>query len=382
MKISIYALILIITFSITINGDFITLGDNNPEEGLIYPGKILEGPDKNIYVYDSQDAFIKVFSPEGKLLRKLGGKGEGPGQFKRADAADFGFTPDNKSIYFTEYFQGHKWITFLGLTGKLKNTLKYNFGGFYGISRSTISGRDMIFLQKERPGRVIRKKEIYYVNYISEINIMNSLGNITSTVLSREFPQTISFIKMGGDTGIPFTPMFLWKVTKQGDVIFTDGTTDKLEVYGIDGKLKRRVVVPVGKPIPVTKEDLDHWRNKRKESYSNRDKSWYRRFGSVVEKYTTSVFKYKPVILNMSLTPAENILLRCISNMKNIFKYILVDKNGKLLIEFFSPFSEIKITENYFIVRSINDDEETIIIIINREGAEETALKRVKNLNL
>ena len=211
---------------------------------------------------------------------------------------------------------------------------------------------------------------------------MNSLGNITSTVLIREFPQTISFIKMGGDTGIPFTPMFLWKVTKQGDVIFTDGTTDKLEVYSRDGKLKRRVVVPVGKPIQVTKEDLDHWRNKKKEFYSTRDKSWYKRFGSVIDKYTNSIFKYKPSILNMSLTPEENILLTCVSDREDISKYLLVDKNGKLLIEFFSPFSEIKITENYFIVRSINDDEETRIIIINREGADETALKKVKNLNL
>lgn len=381
MKKSLYALILILTFAVTINGNFINLGDNSQDESIIYPGRILEGPDKNIYIYDSQDAFIKVFSPNGSFIRKIGGRGEGPGQFKRTDAADFGFTTDNKSIYFTEYFQGHKWITFLDLTGKLKNTLKYNFGGFFGISRSFFSGKNTIFLQKDKPGKVIKKKDIYYVNYISEIIIIDNRGDITSTVLSRESPQTISFIRMGGDTGIPFIPSFLWIKTKGGDVFFTDGTTGKLEVYGRDGKLKREIAVPVGKPIPVTEEDLDEWRTKRKEIYNNRNRSWYKRFGSVIEKYTTSIFRYKPVILNMSLTPSENILLQCISDKKNTFKYLLVDKKGKLLAAFISPFSEIVITENYFIIRSLNDDEETAVFFMDRKGMDEIDLTRIKNIN-
>ena len=75
MKKQFLILILLNTLVFTINGDSITLGDNTSENGLIYPKKIMEGPDKNIYIYDSQDAFIKVFSGEGGFLRKIGGQG-------------------------------------------------------------------------------------------------------------------------------------------------------------------------------------------------------------------------------------------------------------------------------------------------------------------
>ena len=54
------------------------------EEGeLIYPRQIAEGPDGNIYVYDQSDAFIKVYSPEGRYLRAFGGEGQGPGEIQR-----------------------------------------------------------------------------------------------------------------------------------------------------------------------------------------------------------------------------------------------------------------------------------------------------------
>ncbi|MEN8222417.1 MAG: 6-bladed beta-propeller [Acidobacteriota bacterium] len=373
--------ILIITFFVTLTGKVFILGSSSQDEQIVYPGKILEGPDNNIYIYDSQDAFIKIFSPDGKFIRKFGGKGEGPGQVKRADGLNFGFTPDGNQLYFTEYFRGHNWITFLDLSGKLRNTLKYNFGGTYGISGSFIFNKNLILLQKERPGKVTRKGDIFFVNYISEIIIIDSKGGITSTVLRRENPQTISFIRMGGDTGIPFSPEFLWEVTKGGEIVFTDGTTDKLGVYSRDGKLKKRIVVPVGKPEPVTIKDLDEWRTKRKESYKNRKKSWYKQFGSVIEKYTSSVFKYKPVIFDMSLTPVGNILLKCLTEKKDSLKYLLIDQNGKLLTELISHFSEIKITENYLIVRSENDDEEAIILLIDRSGEDKKDLEKLKNIN-
>ena len=50
------------------------------EEGvgfLVYPRQIEEGPDGNIYAFDSSDSLIKVYSPEGKYLRKIGDTGQG-----------------------------------------------------------------------------------------------------------------------------------------------------------------------------------------------------------------------------------------------------------------------------------------------------------------
>ncbi len=382
MKILTFALILIITLLTTLNGDFIISGENNPEEDLIYPKKILEGPDKNIYIYDSQDAFIKVFSPEGKFLRKIGGKGEGPGQFKRSDAADFGFTPDGRSIYFTEFFRGHKWITFLDPDGKLKKTLKYNFTGNYGVLRSFIHNEEMIFLQRERSGKEIRKGDIYYAHYISELIIMNSKGRETTIVLTRENPSTISFVRRGGDTGIPFNPLFLWGITKRGNVLFTDGTKNYLKLLNRQGKLLKNITIPVAQAQPVTKKDLDEWRTRRKEFHNNRNRSWYKEFGSVIEKYTNSIFKYKPSILGMQITPTGNILLQCRTEKEDLFDYLLTDDNGKLLVKLTSPFFKIKITKSYIIVRLFTDDEETKIFIMNRQSSEEKDLTKVESINM
>jgi len=382
MKTLTFALIFILTLLVTINGNFIISVENNPEEDLIYPGKILEGPDKNIYIYDSHDAFIKVFSPEGKFLRKLGGKGEGPGQFKRSDAANFGFTPEGKSIYFTEYFQGHKWITFLDLKGKLEKTLKYDFPGNYGILRSYIHDKDITFLQRERSGKEIRKSDIYYAHYISELIIINSKGKETTTVLTRENPGTISFIRRGGDTEIPFNPLFLWGITKTGNVLFNDGIGNHLKLFNQQGKLLENITIPVAQPQPVTKKDLDEWRTRRKELYNNRNRSWYKRFGSVIEKYTKSIFKYKPSIFSMAMTPAGNILLQCRAEKKDHFDYLLTDENGKLLVKITSFFSKIIISENYIIVRYLTGDEETQISILNRNTSEEKDLTRVGSVNM
>lgn len=62
--------------------EVIQIGAFGQEGELIFPQQIAEGPDGNIYVYDQQDAFIKVYSPSGKFIRKIGGRGQGPGEIQ------------------------------------------------------------------------------------------------------------------------------------------------------------------------------------------------------------------------------------------------------------------------------------------------------------
>jgi len=71
------ALVIILTGTRAQTQEVITLGKLGTEGELIYPRQAQEGPDGNIYVYDQSDAFIKVYSPGGSFLRKIGGKGQG-----------------------------------------------------------------------------------------------------------------------------------------------------------------------------------------------------------------------------------------------------------------------------------------------------------------
>ncbi len=369
-------LLLIITLFVPFIGKPVTIGSNSPEEQITYPGKILEGPDADIYIYDSQDAFIKVFSPEGKFLRKLGGKGEGPGQVKRADGLDFGFTPDGKQLYFTEFFRGHDWITYLNTEGKLIKTVKYRITGFYGILRAFHHRNGAIYLQKEIPGEEILKSGIYYSRYLSEIITIDLTGAIKTSVLKREYSDRISFIRGGGDMGIPFTPKFLWAVNESGNTLFTDGTDNKLKLYSNDGSLLKTITLPVPKAELVTKADLTQWRNRLKGFYANRDKSHYKRFGSVIEKYKSSIFKYKPVILGLDLTPGGNILLQCRSEKEDHFRYILTDSSGNLLMKHESSLGKIKITKSYIFFMEVNEDEDRVISFLKRSDKEKIDLER------
>ena len=379
MKRSLLLFILIITLMSSLTGKYFTLESSHPEEDLIRPGKILEGPDGNIYIYDSQDAFIKVFSPRGGFIRKMGGKGEGPGQVKRADGLDFGFTPDGKQIHFTEFFRGHRWITFLDLNGKLNRTLTYGFTGNFGILRSVIVRNNLIFIQRQKPGKEIRRNDIHYGGYVSELIVLNGNGEITATVLTRANPETMSFIRDGGDTGIPFSPRFLWAVTGQGNILFTDGTGPDLELLDREGKRLNKITVPGVKPMPVTEKDLTMWRTDRKEMFSHKNRAWYNEFGSVIEKYTKSIFKYKPVILDLSLTPGNNILLKCLTDKKDTFKYLLIDNQGHLISALNSGFSDIRLSDNYIFLRTINDEDEISILFLKRKGGEKEDLFSVKN---
>ena len=70
----------------------------------------------NIYVMDWGDVDIKVFTPEGKLTRTIGGKGQGPGEFDTP--ASFKISKDN-TIFLLSGRQFR--ISALNLTGEYKS---------------------------------------------------------------------------------------------------------------------------------------------------------------------------------------------------------------------------------------------------------------------
>jgi hypothetical protein len=61
-----------------------------------YPIQIRTDASANIYVLDMQDNSVVKLTPEGKLIRKFGRKGKGPGEFYSAFRMDV--TPDGKII--------------------------------------------------------------------------------------------------------------------------------------------------------------------------------------------------------------------------------------------------------------------------------------------
>lgn len=66
---------------------------DDPDLGFSRIGGVTVDEDGNVYVLERQDREVRVFDPAGRLLRVIGGEGEGPGEFR--DPLLLGFRGDS-----------------------------------------------------------------------------------------------------------------------------------------------------------------------------------------------------------------------------------------------------------------------------------------------
>jgi hypothetical protein len=138
------------------------------------------------------------------------------------------------------------------------------------------------------------------------------------------------------------------------------------------GKITGEIKTPVPEPQLVTDKDLEKWKQRTKNRY-RRDKSWFNEFGRVVYKYNKSVHKKKPNINGISYTPGSNLLIEGLWNHeKNSRPYWLIDMEGHTIktVEITEPIYYFTISEHFIFARSRDEDDNPLILYINRKGTE------------
>ncbi len=356
------------------------LGNEEGDGFLIYPRQIMEGPDGNIYIYDRSDAFIKVYSPDGKYLRRIGGKGQGPGEIQRAEGANFGFTHDRR-LCFTESFGGHRWITIMELSGELHKVLHPEINEIFGIANSLSLDNGGFLLEIWYMFKPEMKKDYFLYRYPQALTHINSNGEVVSEIIKTDYFKSISSGNSGADQWLPFFPAFAWIPWKGNSIVFADGLSRNLKVYDYEGKMVNEIESKLPEPEKVINKDLEDWRKMRKEVQT--DKAWYERFGKVVEKYKNSVYDKKPNLSGISLTPDGNIL---ISNPERseegIMDYWLIDDQGKILVQMNLGCDLLKISENFIFFRTTDADGNYLIHCYKRVEAEKNDLSSLKDLEI
>jgi hypothetical protein len=348
-------------------GSFV-IGKIGEEGELVYPSQAEEGPDGNIYVYDMVDAFIKVYSPDGKYLRRMGGEGQGPGEIKRAEGVRFGFTPEGK-LYFTEFINGHRWITLMELSGELYKTLKLQISEVFGVSRAYPLDDGGFLVQMAFFSEPEVKDDYFLYKTPRELVRIDSEGKIISRLKKTKHVTRISYHSDGADSPVPFEPQFLWCPLETGTVLFSEGLGPVLQVYDYQGKRVKEIAAPLPAPEKVTKKDLDQWRTRRKEQA--RDRDWYQRFGKVIERYKKSVHEFKPNLGGISLTPDGNILVAGEAEVgSEHVDYWLLDKKGKVLVQGRTNTGGLHITRNFLFYGTMAEDGSYQFYVQKREGAE------------
>jgi len=372
-----FLLLVIFTPCVIKGSDYFILGDDDNDPILIQPRYVQEGPDGNIYVYDRKDAFIKVFSKTGILMKKLAGLHEGPGFIKRADGVTFGFTQD-KNLFFTEYFTGHRWITILNLDGRLKSTITPAIKDLlYGVEQavSLPDGSflvEIVFLGKEK-----KEGKYYLITFPSHIFHLNPKGEIISRIKNSEYFSRISYLQMGADMELPFIPLIRWCPFKK-NILYTDGLSPILKIINYQGKTVGEIDTKIPIPADITSKDIAEWKEKIKNDFTEnqRDREWYNKFGKVIEEYDKPIYPKKTCISDMSVTPGNNILLRLTSKVnKTENEFRLIDEKGKCLIVLICKARKMRIDKQFIFIEKHDEDGVNQVHCFKRKGTEVQDLK-------
>ncbi len=345
---------------------------------VLWPKQIEEGPDGNLYVLDGGDSFIKVYAPDGEFLGKLGGPGEGPGEFQRTDGAFFGFTTAG-NLFFTEFFGGHRWITVMKLDGDLIRTVAPQFEASYGISNA-VALEDggflitFVFDSAAYPGN-----DLYLYNLRRALVRIDSEGSVVSQIIETEYPSMISLSPNGGTMSLPFIPKFTWAVTTDGGVIWSDGLSPDFTVMNFDGTSTGIFKTDLPEPEKVTSEDLNYWRSSRKEMLIANDAAWWNRFGRVIEKYDHSLFDNIPLLQKISSVPGGNLLIQRSGNPDtDLNTYWLLDGQGKLISTVTTEVWSLQISRHFVMFFSEYEDGSTAVNVVRWSGAVDQALDFLK----
>lgn len=94
---------------------------DDAEQALTSVTALTLGPGKEIYVAQPQEGCIKVFSPAGRLVRTIGRKGEGPGEFMALD--NMGWVGD--TLYVSDGRLGR--VSLFGTDGRYLRSLSSNW---------------------------------------------------------------------------------------------------------------------------------------------------------------------------------------------------------------------------------------------------------------
>ncbi len=355
----------------------ITIGQAGTEGEIAFPRQVAEGPDGNIYVYDQADALIKVYSSAGDYLRKIGGKGQGPGEIQRAEGVSFGFTADGR-LFFTEFFGGHPWITVVKLDGELDRVIKPQVKEFFGISRAVALPGGNFLIELVFLGQPEKEKDYFYHRSLREIALLDSEGRILSRIKQTNHITRISYVHDGADSPIPYTPMFLWCPYDESSVLFSEGLETNIQVIDYSGKLVRKIETSLPKAEKVTSKDLDEWRKRRREMTQSRDPDWWARFGKVIEKYKKSIYPYKPTIWEINRTPRGRFLIASRRESDDArARYWLMDKDGKQLLKVDTSVWIMGISPSFIFLGQVDEDGIPSIRALRRQGKEEEDLLRL-----
>jgi hypothetical protein len=199
----------------------------------------------NIYTLDPKDIRIRVFDPQGKLLRAFGRNGQGPGEFQ--GPGYIVITPKGK-LFVSDVLNQR--LTYMTLEGELDKVISLSTlprGAFKPDSRG--------FLYR---------------------HTVQGTGGKTQQELVRHGPDLESLLKLHSfeekrERGVfqPYPKVYIYDVTQDDHFVWLLTTAYDIRVVDPTGNTIRRIKKD-HKDIKITKADKDRYMKTRSQSFLDR----------------------------------------------------------------------------------------------------------------
>jgi len=213
------------------------------------PGRFIVDAQGTIYIEDDSDMSIKAFDPQGRYLRTIGRKGNGPGEFGRI--ADMAVLPDGRLL--VTDFETRR-TSFFGPDGRFLSSFQWKkfFSQVYLVTDSSYTVADMVVTERAR--------ELWVKTIDFNGEEVVSFGKFS-------YPE-FKMLRQGEmmfSTSVPWSPASVFMGDWKRQWLY-HCLNDKyvIEAYDGQGRLFRKIDRPYSPP-PVTSADIEEFEARFKD---------------------------------------------------------------------------------------------------------------------
>jgi hypothetical protein len=224
--------------------------ENDKGEILLYlPNRCAVNEEGNIYIGDYQDSSIKVFDPQGKYIKTIGRKGNGPGEFQTI--GELSFLPDGRFLVMD---WGQRRISFFSADDQFiasHNFQNSSFDLFLTSSSSYVREETLV-----EPGakEYEFKRRLFIRAYDLSGKESISYGEFTA--------RQSGFINDPDGRFSYSLPYFVYSIlagdNKNERLYHCLNDKYVIDVYDKNGKIIRKIDRPY-EPVPTTAEDMKRY---------------------------------------------------------------------------------------------------------------------------
>jgi hypothetical protein len=216
---------------LTLEEDWTIGGESaSGEYALAMPWSIAVDKDGYLYVLDVKDASVKVFDKTGKFARKIGRRGQGPGEIEAAFSIIIPINSNSLVVCDRRSLR----LAFFSLDGQFQKNLPLR-----GMSDvSAIDSQGNIYL--DTTDLQENKKTLKKMN--------PDMSDVLAVIFDHPTEESHN----------PFKPRERWIVDDKNRLIYGNANSYEIRYFEPDGRLSRKILRDYN-PLKVSKNDIDEF---------------------------------------------------------------------------------------------------------------------------